>query len=177
MVGLDGHLTLHGKGGDMIEPQDMVEAFARNVQVIQAQTKGLSHAQCLLQLPFRGNCMNWVLGHMVDSRNNLLLAVGEKPILTDEESARYRHGSEPVCADGKDVIRLERMLSLLQHSQERMASALPRLTPDDLAREVRDHRGAITLANRLFFLYYHDTYHTGQTELLRQLAGTDDKII
>jgi uncharacterized damage-inducible protein DinB len=58
-----------------------------------------------------------------------------------------------------------------------LAAALPRLTADDLARMVRDHRGEITLANRLFFLYFHETYHTGQTELLRQLAGTDDKVI
>ena len=161
----------------MIEHQDVVEAFARNWRIIQAQTEGLSHAQCLLQLPFRGNCMNWVLGHIAANRNNLLMLLGEEPILTAEESARYKHGSEPVCEDGEDVIPLGRLLNLLQHSQERIAAAIPQLTSDDLRRKVRDHRGEITLANRLFFLYYHETYHTGQTELLRQLAGTDDKII
>ncbi len=161
----------------MIQIQEMVEAFDRNWHIIQAQTEGLSHAQCLLQLPFRGNCMNWVLGHILDTRNNLLVAVGQEPILTKEESARYSHGSEPVCEDGEHVIPLERLLNLLQQGQERIASGLARLTSDDLAREVRDHRGEITLANRLFFLYFHETYHTGQTELLRQLAGTDDKVI
>jgi len=161
----------------MIEVQDMVKAFARNWEVIQSQTQGLSHDQCLLQPPFRGNCMNWVLGHIADNRNDLLLTVGEKPILTEEESARYGYGSEPVCVDRKDVIPLERMLSLLQQSQESIAKALSQLTPDDLARKVKGHRGEITLANRLFLLYFHETYHTGQTELLRQLAGTDDKII
>ena len=29
----------------------------------------------------------------------------------------------------------------------------------------------------LFFLYFHDCYHTGQTELLRQAAGMNDKVI
>ena len=161
----------------MIQIQDLIEAFARNWGVIQAQTKGLSHEQCLLQLPFRGNCMNWALGHIADTRNSLLLAIGAQSILTEQESARYKHGSEPVCADGKGVIKLERLLSMLQSSQERLALALPRLTPEDLARMVKDHRGEVTLGQRLFFLYYHDTFHTGQTELLRQLAGTDDKII
>jgi len=161
----------------MIELQDMVEAFARNWRIIQAQTEGLSHAQCLLQLPFRGNCMNWVLGHIAENRNSLLLLLGEEPILSGEESARYKHGSEPVCKDGEDVIKLQRLLDMLRHSQERMAMAIPQLTSYDLARKVKDHRGEITLANRLFFLYYHETYHTGQTELLRQLAGTEDKII
>ena len=161
----------------MIRTEDLLEAFARNLKTIQQQTEGLSHEQCLLQPPFRGNCMNWVLGHIADTRNSLLKALGEKPIMTEKESARYKYGSEPVCADGEGVIKLERLLSMLQHSQERIAVALPRLTPQDLAKMVKDHRGEVTLGQRLFFLYFHETYHTGQTELLRQLAGTDDKII
>lgn len=161
----------------MISTQELLEAFARNLNIIQAQTKGLSHEQCLLQPPFRGNCMNWVLGHMAETRNSLLKTLGEKPILTEKECARYGHGSEPVCADGEGVIKLERLLPMLQHSQERIAVALPRLTAEDLAKMVKDHRGEVPLGNRLFFLYFHETYHTGQTELLRQLAGTDDKII
>ena len=161
----------------MISTQELLEAFARNLNIIREQTKGLSHEQCLLQLPFRGNCMNWVLGHMAETRNSLLKTLGEKPILSEKECARYGHGSEPVCADDQDVIKLERLLSLLQFSQEGLAHALPSLTAEDLAREVKDHRGMVSLGNRLFFLYFHETYHTGQTELLRQLAGTDDKII
>ena len=161
----------------MISTQELLEAFARNLNITQMQTKGLSHEQCLLQLPFRGNCMNWVLGHMAETRNSLLKTLGEKPILTEKECARYGHGSEPVGADGKGAIKSERLLKLLQQSQERIAIALPRLTAEDLARKVKDHRGEVPLGNRLFFLYFHETYHTGQTELLRQLAGTDDKVI
>ena len=29
----------------------------------------------------------------------------------------------------------------------------------------------------LFFGYFHESYHVGQTELLRQLAGKNDKMI
>jgi uncharacterized damage-inducible protein DinB len=161
----------------MISTQELLEAYGRNLSIIQEQTKGLSHEQCLLQPPFRGNCMNWVLGHIAETRNSLLKTLGEEPMMTPEECARYGHGSEPVCADGEGVIKLERLLAMLQHSQERIAVALPRLTPQDLTKMVKDHRGQVTLGNRLFFMYFHETYHTGQTELLRQLAGTNDKVI
>jgi|GEM_PF-5021639 len=30
---------------------------------------------------------------------------------------------------------------------------------------------------QLSFLSWHETYHTGQTEYLRQLAGKDDQVI
>lgn len=33
------------------------------------------------------------------------------------------------------------------------------------------------VGERLFGFYFHDTYHTGQTDLLRQVAGTNDKVI
>ena len=33
------------------------------------------------------------------------------------------------------------------------------------------------LGKLLFFLYFHESYHVGQTEIFRQLAGKDDKII
>ncbi len=161
----------------MISTQELLEAYGRNLNIIQQQTRGLSHEQCLLQPPFRGNCMNWVLGHIAETRNSLLKTLGEEPMMTPTECARYGHGSEPVCADGEGAITLERLLALLQHSQERLAVALPRLTAEDLQKMVKDHRGQVTLSNRLFFLYFHETYHTGQTELLRQLAGTNDKII
>ena len=161
----------------MISTQELLEGFARNLNIIQQQTKGLSHEQCLLQPPFRGNCMNWVLGHMAETRNSLLKTLGQEPILTQQECARYGHGSEPVGADGQGAIELERLLHLLQQSQERLAVALPRLTAEDLARKVKDHRGEVPLGNRLFFLYFHETYHTGQTELLRALAGKTDKVI
>ncbi|MGC8787954.1 MAG: hypothetical protein ACP5Q1_11065, partial [Anaerolineae bacterium] len=62
-------------------------------------------------------------------------------------------------------------------SQERINMALVRITPEELAKETQDHRGKTTVAERLFFLYFHETYHVGQTELLRQLAGTNDKVI
>ena len=53
----------------MITTEDLITALGRNLDVIKAQTKGLSHADSLLQLPFRGNCLNWVLGHIAGTRS------------------------------------------------------------------------------------------------------------
>jgi len=49
----------------MITPQKLAEMIGLNVNVITLQTKELTHADSLLQLPCRGNCLNWVLGHSV----------------------------------------------------------------------------------------------------------------
>lgn len=161
----------------MITADQLAEAYAGNLGIIKMQVKGLTHEDSLLQLPFRGNCLNWVLGHILDSRNTVLQALGQEALLSEEQAARYGYGSEPVTRDGPDVLRLEELLSLLERSQGAIATGLQAATSAVLDREVQFAGRSMTVGQQVFFLYFHDAYHTGQTEILRQLAGTDDKVI
>jgi len=161
----------------MITSEDLITAFARNLDIIKRQVKGLSHKDSVLQPPVRGNCLNWVLGHIADNRNSILQLLGEKPLLSEAQAKRYGYGSEPVCADGPDIVKFETLMEILERSQEGIAAGLRRATPEDLAKQVKSYLGITSVAQRLFSMYFHETYHTGQTELLRQLAGTNDKVI
>ena len=161
----------------MITATDLVKALERNLDIIKSQTQGLAHADSVLQLPFRGNCLNWVLGHIATNRSNILQALGEKPILSEAQLKRYGYGSEPVCADDEDILRLEQLLRTLEQSQKALTASLQKIGAEELAREVQSFLGTTTLGQLVFFLYWHESYHTGQTEALRQLAGKDDKVI
>jgi uncharacterized damage-inducible protein DinB len=160
----------------MITTTQIADAFGRNVALLQRQTAGLTQADSLLQPPFRGNCLNWVLGHLANNRDTILQTLGAAPVI-GEAGSRYKRESEPITADGADVLPLEELLQLLTASQEALVAALNRITPEDLARELQVGPRTTTVSERLFFLYFHETYHVGQTELLRQLTGADDKII
>jgi hypothetical protein len=161
----------------MITTADLVGALERNLGIVKGQTKGLTHTDSLLQLPFRGNCMNWVLGHLAANRSTMMQALGEKPILSEAEVKRYGYGSEPVCGDTGDILTLEQLLTALEQSQRAIAASLQKISAAELAREVQSFLGTTTLGQLLFFLYWHESYHTGQTEALRQLAGKDDHVI
>ncbi|MEM7536072.1 MAG: DinB family protein [Chloroflexota bacterium] len=147
----------------------------RSNGVIHMQLKGLSHEDTLLQLPFRGNCMNWTIGHIVAYRHVIMnLAKAETP-WDDNDYANYKNGSDPITSD-EQALRLERIVSDLEKSQEIIEAALNALTDEELA-EVVDEKSGSTRAQRLVFMAWHECYHSGQTEILRQLAGTDDKVI
>ena len=161
----------------MITPQELAAAYARNVHLLEQQTAGLSHADSVLQPPFRGNCLNWVLGHIIENRNTVLGLLGQPAIITPGQAGRYGYGSEPVWADSDDLIRLEEQLALLKKSQATIDAVLPAMSEEELAVQVDSFMGPQTLGFMLFFRYYHETYHAGQTELLRQLAGVDDKVV
>jgi len=154
----------------------LIEAFGRNTSILKMQAAGLTQEESLLQPPFRGNCLNWVLGHIANSRDIILHTLGAEPVM-GEAGARYARESEPITGDGPGVLSLDELLAVLARSQEAIAQALQRATPEDLAREILGGQRTTTVGERVFFRYFHESYHAGQAELLRQLAGKNDKII
>ena len=66
------------------------------------------------------------------------------------------------------------MMSLLETTTEQITAAID-AAPDSLLLETNE-KGK-PLQERLMFNAWHESYHTGQAEYLRQLAGTDDKVI
>src|SRR5215467_5906348 len=153
----------------MISAQDLSNAFARNVMVIKMQTEGLTHEDSLRQMAF-GNCLNWVLGHIAVSRNDVLETLGETPAV-DGYGARYKRGSKPLTEAEEGSMTLEELLKWLDQTQERIAAALSKMDDAYLAREIGSGERKVTVGQRVFFLYFHESYHVGQTELFRQFAG------
>ena len=72
---------------------------------------------------------------------------------------------------------LERLVGAIEASQEAIDASLGNLSNDEFAAETAEDGRMVSLASKLLFDYFHDTYHTGQTEILRQVAGTNDTVI
>ena len=155
--------------------QKLSQAFQTTTWIINKQADGLSHEQMLLQLPFRSNCFNWVLGHIVTNRDQVLVLLGEQPQFSEDEVARYVTGSDPVVG-AETAVHSQRLLDALQTSQSKIAAALSKIDSEVLAAIYNEEHN-ITVAERIDGLHWHETYHTGQLEILRQLAGTDDRIL
>lgn len=149
--------------------------FETNHWVVTRQVEGLTHEDSLIQLPFRGNCLNWVLGHILVSRENALKLLGMEGTWTEDEIARYKFDSEPITsADDPAILPLERLLADIERTQKQFEEGFAEISDQQMAE--KDERDR-TVAERLLFLAWHEGYHVGQTEYLRQLAGKDDKII
>ena len=158
-----------------MDKEMILNLFKTNHYILTKQVEGLTHADSLLQLPFRGNCFNWVLGHIIVSREDVLSWVGVDRSYTEEETARYQYDSDPITsADDPNALHLDRLLADLERTQQQLVDALEEISEAQLAE--KDDRGQ-TLTYRILFMAWHEGYHAGQTEYLRQLAGKDDKII
>ncbi len=156
----------------MTTAEGLIADYRRNTWIIREQNKGLTHVQALTQAPYNINCMNWVIGHILVSRDDVLVMLGAEPLFAPHADP-YRREADPITEDGPDVVSLEDLIDLVGKSQHAVADALS-AAGDTLA--TRDEDGE-TLAERIRFQLWHDTYHTGQTDLLRQISGMDDSII
>ena len=145
-----------------------------NYNVLHRQTEGLTHDESLLQPPFRGNSLNWVLGHIIRHRNLMLEALGRESLWTAGEDAMYGTDSEPITGPDSPHISFDRLLDDLTHTQDLLLEIAEIMTDEELAAPYNER---FSIQERIVFLSWHEAYHAGQTELLRQLAGKDDKII
>jgi uncharacterized damage-inducible protein DinB len=161
----------------MITKEQLAEGYALNLRLVKMHTAGLSHADSLILSPYNINCMNWVVGHIAVSRDSVMRLMGAETLLSETETLRYKTDSDPVTEDGPDILHLDQLLEVLIAGQSRIDAAMDRLTNTDLAQEIQVGERMVTLGTRLHSFYFHDTYHTGQTELLRQIAGRNDIII
>ena len=160
----------------MINAPQLAKAFGRNTAIIEMQVAGLSHDDSLLQTPYNLNCLNWTIGHILVNRERTIATAGGEPLFPGRLD-RYKRESEPITEDGPGVLRLQERLEGIEASQERLNELLGEMTDEAFSAEEEVDGRTVSVARRIHFDYFHDTYHTGQTELLRQVAGTDDRII
>jgi uncharacterized damage-inducible protein DinB len=142
-----------------------------NHYAIKANLESLSHEQSFVSPDAGGNCIHWVLGHILCQRRAILTMLGEEPVWSEEQAARYRRGSEPVT-ERTNAPRLETMVGDLDRTQERLMSGLARLSVAGLPV---GEEGA-GLVQKLSMLQFHEAYHAGQIGLLRRVAGAPGAI-
>jgi uncharacterized damage-inducible protein DinB len=140
--------------------------FVMNHWATHANLQGISHQESLVHPHPGGNCLNWVLGHVVATRNVLLTTLGEAPIWTDAEAEAYQRGARTPLSP-VNARALEDIVTAYNASQEAIVSRVSALTETDLSRP---HQGQ-TLGAWVAGVSFHESYHVGQLGLLRRLLG------
>ena len=162
----------------MIPIETLIKFYERNLEITKMQAEGLTHQDSMIQPPFRANCLNWVVGHLLTNRRNIIQLLGVEDPLPGVNLDHYERESDPILEEEEGVLPLDELMGYLEETQVVLTKLLKNETPDSSQRLLpyRSHPER-PLSYWLLFLYFHDTYHVGQTELLRQAAGKDDKII
>jgi hypothetical protein len=142
--------------------------------VVRMNTDGISHEESLIHPRPDGNCLNFIVGHVVNVYDQALGIVGQEPVLGAEATARYKRGSPPL-RDASEALPLDDLLAAWDTQSQRMQAGLATLTPEALERPMPgpDSKGELTETVRslLATILFHQTYHAGQMGVLRRIVG------
>ncbi len=158
-------------------PELIAYQFDFNYNVAKINTGDLTQDESLATPPGGGNCINWVMGHVVTSRNGVMQLLGREPVWDAERAAPYSRGSEPITA--ADALPFEEILADYRRSQKTLREALAGLTDDDLkaSSPIQFFKGEQeTVGSALAAFAFHEAYHLGQTGSLRHAAGKQGAI-
>jgi hypothetical protein len=153
---------------------DFIHRLRINSSVIHQQLEGLTDADLLLQPAFRGNCANWVLGHITGERGYMLDLLGVESLIDKRDYAMYERDSAPITGPDSPHLPMARLLADFDAAGTAILALFEAITDETLAMPAVDDRA---LGYMLNFIIWHEAYHVGQFEYLRQITGVDDKVI
>lgn len=150
-----------------MQPAFLSRLFELSYGALFRNLEGVTHEESLREPQPAGNCLNWVLGHIMASRNRVLPLLGVPAMWPTEQSFLYS-GREEAHWSRARALPLESIETDLARSQQQLLSALDNMTGSSLAALTESGQ---SLGDVLGFLHFHEAYHGGQIALLRRLAG------
>jgi uncharacterized damage-inducible protein DinB len=147
-------------------------------QVVKMNTAGITQEQSLIQPDPAGNCLNWVVGHLLCIYNQALGLLQQERVMPEAALKRYERGSAPIHP-ADEALDLGEMLAAWDETAERVDAGLAGLTREVLDRPAPHSPSGNpdeTIRSLVATVMFHQAYHAGQTGLLRRLAGKEGAI-
>lgn len=159
-----------------------VEVFRHQAQMIQTVVRlnvdGLTQEESLIQPSPGGNCLNWIVGHLLCIYDQMLPLLGQQPVMAEETLKRYDRGAPPI-RDSAEALELRDLMAAFEKATERVDAGLAGLTPEALDRKApvspSDNPNE-TVRSLLSTVFFHQAYHAGQTGIVRRIAGKEGAI-
>ena len=146
-------------------------------RVVKLNVDGLTQEESLIQPQPAGNCLNWVVGHLLCVYDLVLPMVGQAqaPVLGVDTLKRYGRGT-PHIQNPAEALDLARLMTAWDEATQRMEAGLESLTPEVLDQPAPfspTNNPKETVFSLLSGVFFHQAYHGGQTGLLRRMAGKE----
>ena len=145
--------------------------------VVAVNVGGLTHEDSLAQPQPGGNCLNWVLGHLLSVYDGVLPLLGREPVLGKAALQHYVRGAAPI-ERADEALDFSKLLAAWGEAVKRMDQGLADLAPEVLDRPAASPTGNPdeTVRSLLTTVMFHQAYHAGQTAVLRRIAGKEGAI-
>jgi hypothetical protein len=158
--------------------ESIVAQHQIGTMVMRANSAGVNHQQSLMSPAGGGNCLNWIVGHMVNARADAIRMLGAEPPFPQGKLGRYAQGAPPLN-EPTEALPFENLIARFIELEQPLVNAIQGATPAQLAQPFPNSPTGNpneTVGSMLAAFAFHEAYHLGQTGLLRRMAGLDRAI-
>ena len=141
--------------------KELVKLYASVDRVLKTNLQGITHADSIKHIE-NCNSINWLVGHIVVSRNGVLSLMELPPVAGEKLKAIYERGSK-MMTDMGNAENLDALVKLFDEAQQRILEGVTKAYSDEII-------------DRLTFLGFHEGYHVGQIGTMRKLLGKEGAI-
>ena len=154
----------------------LIEEYAFHNWLVHHILEGIDHEESLLKLPFESNSANWILGHIVTNRSHVLEVLGVTHLWQEEVRELYHTGTHNI-GPGDKAMRLETLLKYMDDSTRMIRRALEPVSEGWLAESFTNYRGEKTREAHLSGFHWHEGFHIGQLEMLKDFVLSTRKVL
>lgn len=138
--------------------------------VVNKNCEGITHKESLIHSQAEGQSFNWVLGHMVRVRNEILELVGKTALYEKSKFAAY----SPKGISPGNAVNVEELKNSFNALQGELEDGIQSLTIEKLRQPASfrpDENSKDTIGSLLATILWHEAYHAGQLGIIRRVVG------
>jgi uncharacterized damage-inducible protein DinB len=143
---------------------ETITVFQFNSRVLHINIDDLTHEDSLASPKGGGNSINWIVGHLLTSRDDIFEMIGIERRCSPDIVKTYSRGTENVTKD--NALNISELVKMFDASQKPLEEKIAEMDYSAKPNELKN----------LTFLAFHEAYHCGQTGILRRVAGKEGAI-
>ena len=146
--------------------QSIIQDYSFHNMILHRFVDGISHDASIIQLPFKHNCLNWILGHIVTNRSHVLEVIDAEHGWQDDVRALYHQDTQPITPESPSI-RFNTLIAYLDESVNLLIAALENVSAEWLKDNFSNYRGEKTRYEHIRQFHWHESFHLGQVEILK----------
>ncbi len=149
----------------------LLNQIALNEYVIGKNVEGISHSDSLKEPAEGGNSVNWIMGHVVRSRNAALGLLG---IPSSIDESKYEIYNDKPMSDRSKAVPFDEIMKSFKAMQPRFVEGIQNLSAEKAKATAPFSPSGNpneTVGSLIDSFVFHETYHIGQTGVLRRVTG------
>jgi uncharacterized damage-inducible protein DinB len=138
--------------------------------VVNKNCEGISHRESLVQPQPDAHSFNWVLGHIIKIRNEVLESLGKVPVYSKNKFDVYT----PKGFDAEKAMNVAELHDSFNALQTVLKETIQSLSEETLRKRASltpDKDSGDTIGSILGTVLWHEAYHAGQLGIIRRVVG------